>query len=146
MSNQLAAQVQQSPAPSVELYGLSSIASAALIGGAFASGYLVYRNLSAANLRKDAKRAAALFSVIGVIALFSTWHTPPDFLSFMLFVGIPQIAVVVAAAWALQAAVLSSHRAAGGKLRSLWFALVPGVVANVSIKVLFYGISIATAG
>lgn len=142
----LAENVAISTETSQKLHGLLSIGLAASVGGAFASGYLIYKNFSATNRAPAAKRSIWLFSVIGLIALFSTWNTPPDVLSFMLSVGVPQIAVVVLIAWNLQANLFASHKAAGGAFRSVWFAFVPGVIANVTIKGLFYGISVAISG
>lgn len=124
-----------------KLHSLFSIGLAALVGGAFASGYLIYKNFVTVNQTAEAKRSIALFSVIGLVALFTAWNTPTDFLSFMLSVGIPQITVVSLAAWNLQAALLSMHRSVGGKLRSLWFAFFVGASVNAVIKILFYGIS-----
>lgn len=128
---------------SPKLHSLLSISVAVAIGGALASGFLVYQNFIALNRKADAKRSIALFLAIGLIALFIAWHTPSDFLSFMLSVGMPQIAVTVLAAWNLQAALIAAHHAAGGSFRSVVFALVVGVIANVVIKGLFYGISLA---
>lgn len=131
---------------SPRLHSLFSISLAASVGGAFASGYLIYKNFVLINRAAEAKRSIALFSAIGMVALFSAWHTPPDFLSFMLSVGLPQIAVVVLAAWNLQANVFAAHRYIDGKFRSLWFAFAIGALVNVAIKGLFYGISVAIVG
>ena len=131
---------------STKLHSLFSIGLAALIGGALASGYLVYRNFVLVNQVPEAKRSIALFFVIGMVALVAAWHTPPDFLSFMLSVGLPQIAVVLLAAWNLQAHALAAHRTVGGKFRSLWFAFLIGAAVNAVIKGFFYGISVAIAG
>lgn len=127
-----------------KLHSLLSIFVAVAIGGALASGFLVYQNFIASNRQADAKRSIALFLAIGLIALITAWHTPPDFLSFMLSVGIPQITVTVLAAWNLQAALFAAHRVVGGSFRSVAFAFVVGFIANVVIKGLFYGISLAT--
>lgn len=129
-----------------KLHSLLSISVAVAIGGALAGGFLVYQNFIASNRLADAKRSIALFLAIGLIALITAWHTPPDFLSFMLSVGIPQIAVTVLAAWNLQAALFAAHHAVGGSFRSVAFALAVGIIANVVIKGLFYGISLATTG
>jgi hypothetical protein len=129
---------------SPKLNSLVSIGVAATIGGALASGFLVYKNLAAANRAVEARRSIPLFVVIGFIALFAAWHLPSDFLSFTLWIGIPQISVVVLAAWNLQAPLFAAHRSTGGKFRSLWFALFVGVIVNAAIKGLFYGISVAS--
>ena len=136
----------QSVDASPRLNSLVSIAAAATIGGAFASGFLVYRNFAATNRLVEARRSVVLFVVIGLIALFAAWHLPSDFLSFTLWIGIPQISVVVLAAWNLQASLLAAHRSTGGEFRSLWFALLIGAIANAAIKAMFYGISVAIAG
>ena len=131
---------------SPELHGLWSIGLATFIGGALASGYLIHKNFSMVKRREDAKRSIALFAALGIVALFSAWNTPPDIVSFLLSIGLPQTTIVVLAAWNLQTTLFSIHRSTGGKFRSVWFALIPGAIANIAIKGLFYGISVAIAG
>jgi len=114
---------------------------AAVIGGAFAVGYLAFQNFRAIGQHSKAKWVLFGFIIGGVIALWVAWHTPPDFLSFQLSVGIPQLVVALLAASLLHGTLLSAHREAGGAFRSKWFAFGIGVFSNLAIKALFYALS-----
>jgi len=120
-----------------------AIGVATFFGGAFAAAYLVYRNFVVLGEPDRAKRGAAWFVAGGALALYVAWHTPPDLISFQLSVGIPQLVAVLCAVRYCQGRAIATYRAAGGKFRSGWFAFAVGVVANVSIKVVFYGLALA---
>lgn len=62
---------------SPRLHSLLSIALAVTVGGALASGFLIYRNFVLANRDAAAKRSISLFA-IGLIALFTAWNISSD--------------------------------------------------------------------
>jgi amino acid permease len=123
------------------LNGLSAIGIATFFGGPLAAGYLVYLNFKGLGLPKKAVKAAGWFGIGGLIALYMTWTTPPDFLSFMLAVGLPQLIAVLAVSQVTQGKVIAMHRTAGGAFRSNWFALTVGIAANLLITALLWGLS-----
>jgi len=73
--------------------------------------------------------------------MYVTWHTPPDVISFMLSVGIPQLILVTLAAWFMQGQALRDFRQRGGQMRSNFVGLGVGIAANLVIKAAFYLVS-----
>jgi RsiW-degrading membrane proteinase PrsW (M82 family) len=123
------------------LHSLSAIGVATFFGGPFAAGYLIYRNFIGLGQPRRAKQAIVWFGAGGLAALYVTWHTPADVISFMLSVGIPQLVVVLVATRLMQGQAIAAHRLAGGEMHSNWFALAAGIAIGMSVKALLYGVS-----
>ena len=124
----------------LRLHSFGAIVIAAFFGGAIAAGYLAFLNFRLVGQPKRAVHALAAFTIGGLIALYVAWHTPPDFLSFQLSVGIPQLIASCLAAWYLQGSLLNGHRSFGGAFRSKWFAFGIALLCNASINLLFYAL------
>jgi len=123
------------------LHSLSAIGLATFFGGPFAAGYLIYRNYSSLGQPSKANQAIGWFGAGGLAALYVAWHTPPDFISFMLSVGIPQLVVVLVASRLMQGKAIAAHRLAGGEMQSSWFAIAVGIAMGLAVKALSYGVS-----
>jgi hypothetical protein len=125
------------------LFKTSGVALAALLGGALAAGYLTYRNLMSQGRPQSAKRAAIVFGLLAIAFLVAAWYTPPDLISQLLSVGIPQLVLVLFAKRWLQGPSIGSPPVL---FRSNWLAVGVGVLGNVATKVLFFVLGLATAG
>ena len=125
----------------IRLHSQSAIGIATFFGGPFAAGYLVYRNYVRLGLRSKANQVFGWFSAGGLVSLYATWKTPPDFISFMLMVGLPQLVAVLVVSQILQGRAIATHRSAGGAIASNWFALVVAIAGNILVTAAVYVLS-----
>ena len=123
------------------LHSISAIGLATFFGGPFAAGYLINRNYTSLGQPSKANQAIGWFGAGGLAALYVAGHTPPDVISFMLSVGIPQLVVVLVASRLMQGQAIGAHRRAGGEMHSNWFAMAIGIAIDLAFKALSYGVS-----
>ena len=123
------------PAESVRLFGLGSIALAGLVGGPLATGYLVARNTAVLRLSHQRNLAIAFFIVASIGWFWIMYRVPHDVLS-ELAVHLPQLVV-----WWVFAALLlrrqhANHVSAGGSFRSTWVAIGIALFTAIALRVL----------
>ena len=134
--------IESASEESHELSKLSGIGIAAFIGGGFAAGFLIYENYKLLGLAGKARQTIWIFGCIGLLFLYVAWNTPPDLISAMLSIGIPQLVIILISVKMMQGSVLSLHMENDGKFRSNRHALAIGIAVNLLIKAGFYGISL----
>ena len=141
------AQVADVAAPAAgnlpRVFRTSGVVVAALVGGALGAGYLVYLNLKSLGQLRSAQRSVVTFGVLTVVFVGVARSTPSDFISQLLSVVMPQLILVLAAYRWLQE---KPNSGAGLPLfRSNWLALGVGVLANLAIKAVLFGVYYAVS-
>jgi hypothetical protein len=120
------------------LFKNTGIAIATFVGGSFATAYLVRKNMRDAGRPTEAREALVIFGSIGVAFLVVASRTPPDLISSLLGIGIPQFLLVLAILRLTRYGDFSEHALSGGLLRSNWYALAIGLASNLLMKAFFY--------
>ena len=120
------------------LFKNSGIAIATFVGGSFATAYLVRKNMREVGRPKDANEVLVIFGSIGAAFIVVASRTPPDLISSLLGIGIPQFLLALAVLKFTRYGEFSEHALSGGLLRSNWQALAVGLAANLVLKSLFY--------
>jgi hypothetical protein len=120
------------------LFKSTGIAIATFVGGSFAAAYLVRKNMLDVGLPKEAREATVIFGSIGAAFLVVASRTPPDLISFVLGIGIPQLLLVLAVLRFTRFGNFSEHASSGGAVRSNWQAFAVGLAASLLLKTLFY--------
>jgi ABC-type Na+ efflux pump permease subunit len=120
------------------LFKNNGIALATFVGGSFATAYLVRKNMLGAGRRKEAREALVIFGSIGAAFVVVATRTPPDLISSLLSIGIPQFLLVLVVLRLTRFGDFSEHALGGGAWRSNWHAFTVGFAANLLLKALFY--------
>ncbi|WP_442037127.1 hypothetical protein [Pseudoduganella sp. RAF19] len=116
----------------------TGIAIATFVGGSFATAYLVRRNMLDAGRAEEAREAAVIFGSIGAAFVVVASRTPPDLISSLLGIGIPQFLLVLAVLRLTRYGDFSGGASIGAELRSNWHAFGIGFAVNLLLKGLFY--------
>ncbi|WP_221403900.1 hypothetical protein [Pseudoduganella umbonata] len=120
------------------LFKNTGIALAAFVGGGFATAYLVRKNMRDAGHPKEASEALVIFGSIGAAFVVVASRTPPDLISSLLGIGIPQFVLLLAVLRLTRYGDFSEATSNGAELRSNWHAFAVGVAVNLLLKGLFY--------
>ena len=120
------------------LFKSTGVAIATFVGGSFATTYLVRKNLLDTGRPEEARKATVIFGSIGAAFLVVASRTPPDLISSLLIVGIPQFLLVLAVLRLTRFGDFSGHVFSGAAVRSNWQAFVVGVTVNLLLKASFY--------
>lgn len=120
------------------LFKNTGIALATFVGGGFVTAYLVRKNMRDAGRPKEASEAVVIFGSIGAAFLVVASRTPPDLISSLLGIGIPQFLLVLAVLRLTRYGDFSSEKSNGAEQRSNWYAFAVGLAVNFLLKGLFY--------
>jgi hypothetical protein len=119
------------------LYKTTGIAIGTVVGGAFATAYLVHKNLRELGRVKESKEALVIFGSLGIAFLIIMTLTPSDVISSLISIAIPQLLLVLAILKLTRLGDFAEHKLNGGAMRSSWHALVVGLASNLLIAALF---------
>ena len=120
-------------APPYQLYSIGAITLAGFLGGLTSAIALVALNYLRVGRQLAAGETllAGLLVTIGYIAL--AFSLPEDFPDWPFYIG--NTLLSLALAWATQSRLLADHEFRGGKLASVWWAVLISIVIGIAIAV-----------